>query len=272
MDIVAAIDQAIGCEQCGRPLDDSPSDLWCSEGCQQAWQSARTTPLTGYREPWGGYYPEDYETGRVPRSAAENRVGVSVSAWFSAYHAGIVGVADAFTAMGYSESEAQRLSQRFSERRDASLAPRVLVHDAGTLFTGSVDGWREIGAVAGSVLVDVAASTPGTDVDQRRGLDALREHGADLDVEDVEFLSHHGHEIRTRLSDTIRGVEFTAAFVDEAFVDSLFRASEGMAELAAVVREVDDRQARALEARRNRNTGPRRTPRPPRSINANKAR
>lgn len=37
MDIVSAIDQAVGCHSCGGSLENSVSDLFCSEHCQQAW-------------------------------------------------------------------------------------------------------------------------------------------------------------------------------------------------------------------------------------------
>jgi len=33
-DILAAIDAAVGCQHCGGPLGDSPSDDFCSELCQ----------------------------------------------------------------------------------------------------------------------------------------------------------------------------------------------------------------------------------------------
>jgi hypothetical protein len=36
-DIIDQIDAAAGCQQCGKPLDVSPSTDFCSEGCQRAW-------------------------------------------------------------------------------------------------------------------------------------------------------------------------------------------------------------------------------------------
>lgn len=42
MDIISAIDQATGCQQCGNPLERSVSDDFCGEGCQQAWHAKRT--------------------------------------------------------------------------------------------------------------------------------------------------------------------------------------------------------------------------------------
>lgn len=42
-DIIHLIDEATGCHQCHRPLGDSPSNMFCSEGCQWAWQSARVS-------------------------------------------------------------------------------------------------------------------------------------------------------------------------------------------------------------------------------------
>lgn len=40
-DIIAAIDTAVGCQRCGKPLEASVSDDFCSEGCQQAWHASR---------------------------------------------------------------------------------------------------------------------------------------------------------------------------------------------------------------------------------------
>lgn len=51
-DIFAAIDAAVGCQQCGGPLGDSPSDDFCTAEHQQEWNAARADPLVGYREPW----------------------------------------------------------------------------------------------------------------------------------------------------------------------------------------------------------------------------
>jgi hypothetical protein len=70
MDIIAAIDHATGCQQCGGPLDGSPSDDFCDQDCQAAWSAARTVPLVGYREPWdllSGYdaTPQRWVVGTV---------------------------------------------------------------------------------------------------------------------------------------------------------------------------------------------------------------
>jgi hypothetical protein len=40
-DIIAAIDQAVGCQHCGGSLQRSVSDDFCGEGCQQAWHASR---------------------------------------------------------------------------------------------------------------------------------------------------------------------------------------------------------------------------------------
>lgn len=53
VDILDAIDAAVGCQLCGGPLGNSPSDDFCCQEHQQAWCSARTEPLVGYEEPWG---------------------------------------------------------------------------------------------------------------------------------------------------------------------------------------------------------------------------
>lgn len=58
-DILDVIDAAIGCQQCGRQLGGSPSDDFCSEGCQRAWHAAHTEPLVNRPE---------YEDGRPQRA------------------------------------------------------------------------------------------------------------------------------------------------------------------------------------------------------------
>ncbi len=40
---IAAIDAAVGCQQCGRPLDGSVSDDFHDEECQTAWHAARAS-------------------------------------------------------------------------------------------------------------------------------------------------------------------------------------------------------------------------------------
>ncbi len=40
-DIISAIDQATGCQQCGKLLGRSVSDDFCGEGCQQRWYTIR---------------------------------------------------------------------------------------------------------------------------------------------------------------------------------------------------------------------------------------
>jgi hypothetical protein len=55
---VAAIDEVIGtpgadhsagaCCQCGRSLDGSPSDDFCSENCQQVWRATHRTVVAGH--------------------------------------------------------------------------------------------------------------------------------------------------------------------------------------------------------------------------------
>ncbi len=44
---LAAIDAAVGCQQCARPLDGSVSDDFDSEDCQAAWHAARASRLPG---------------------------------------------------------------------------------------------------------------------------------------------------------------------------------------------------------------------------------
>lgn len=48
-DFIDQLDAAIGCQQCGGPLGDSPSDDFCGEGCQERWHATRPRRLAG---PW----------------------------------------------------------------------------------------------------------------------------------------------------------------------------------------------------------------------------
>lgn len=70
VDILDAIGAAVGCQQCGRPLGDSPSDDFCRQSCQHAWHGARADELVGCREPWDR--PEDFPLGVIPPEAFED--------------------------------------------------------------------------------------------------------------------------------------------------------------------------------------------------------
>jgi hypothetical protein len=80
--IIAAIDAATGCQQCGAPLSASPSGDFCGPACQQAWHSARSNPLEWHVEaghnfrgdamrwsPEGGTREGDLRPEAVPRPA-----------------------------------------------------------------------------------------------------------------------------------------------------------------------------------------------------------
>lgn len=73
-DILDQIDTAIGCQQCGGPLRDSPSDDFCGESCQEAWHAGRSDPIFGYRDPLYdvdlGYRPD----APLPATAARPRL------------------------------------------------------------------------------------------------------------------------------------------------------------------------------------------------------
>jgi hypothetical protein len=47
-DIIAAIDSATGCQQCGKDLSGSVSDDFCSEQCQRAWQAANVARVQSW--------------------------------------------------------------------------------------------------------------------------------------------------------------------------------------------------------------------------------
>lgn len=51
-DFLDRLDEAIGCQQCGRPLGESVSEDFCSIACQTLWHRQHVEPLTTYHEPW----------------------------------------------------------------------------------------------------------------------------------------------------------------------------------------------------------------------------
>jgi hypothetical protein len=64
---LTAIDKAIGCQHCGRALDQSPSPDFCSEDCQQEWHQRRigTAPDERRRSGDEFWYRKLWESGRI---------------------------------------------------------------------------------------------------------------------------------------------------------------------------------------------------------------
>lgn len=74
-DIIAAIDEATGCQQCGKPLERSVSDDFCGEGCQQRWHANRIAPKVQHRPAPEGPRPAFHLVGAtVYRSDGEQWV------------------------------------------------------------------------------------------------------------------------------------------------------------------------------------------------------
>jgi hypothetical protein len=46
-DVVSAIDEVLGCQQCGGPLGESPSGDFCGPGCASAWAAERVGARPG---------------------------------------------------------------------------------------------------------------------------------------------------------------------------------------------------------------------------------
>lgn len=69
VDILAAIDEVLGCQHCGGPLGQSPSVDFCSDDCQRNWHAAGSTDL-----PDADGAPAGAHAGfRLPRSTADLR-------------------------------------------------------------------------------------------------------------------------------------------------------------------------------------------------------
>lgn len=75
-DIIAAIDEATGCQQCGKPLERSVSDDFCGEGCQQAWHAKRVG-MTRLTELSQHAREGDRITAHPPSGAAQSYVFAS---------------------------------------------------------------------------------------------------------------------------------------------------------------------------------------------------
>lgn len=251
MTIIDNIDRALGCHWCEGPLDGSVSDLFCSQDCQEDWHAARTEPLLDYREPddlpqhvWNLVEDEAPET--TPH-ASQPSLGRGVN-FDRVYLDEVVRIRQQpvntgvtwFVTTPAASSSVREMFERF----------RRAVADGGPVYHASVD---QDGHVAWYL-------EPWQQHIAEQLLELRRVNGGTLLP--LPRLSLHVPRRwdHPRLSDSLHAA-LLALEVREAHQRAIER------ERQAVVDVEPSAQARALELRQQRNTGP--TPRrrrPPRHL------
>lgn len=230
MDIIAAIDRATGCHRCGAAaLDNSPSDDFCSEECQAAWAAGRVALPTGYHE------PHELDPGGVPEGFENYR-----RRWLL----GFDGASDSPPVL------------------HTAAAGRIYVADVDTQFEAIAgDDWREIGTTpSGMVFTNTTPTVAAPALLERMtagtiNAEAMRTHLAPIEAQ-FEAL---GRSLQPLAEMTFEAAQVNWDVIRRYYVDEPEQPSAPDA--------AADLRARALELRRNRNTGPTRQNRPPRAIN-----
>lgn len=313
-DFIDQLDAAIGCQQCGRPLGNSPSNDFCGEVCQEHWHVARAAYLPADEEPW-----ELGPSGVIAAEALHHSAAVTAAAVES-----------------------------------SAFPQRWFIGDVGQTYEFDADGWRPLGTIDAAAAAALShhsrpvGVTPdgevvGRDGDQLRSVDhvvvqpdtrqfreSLRRAGGGLNESHiiptgervrsleraVERLARQAGVSVEQASASIPMVPFgwsasiaeVAARAAEAqdrwaaIWGDVFSAVDRLAEDAASPQPgrlggltfecnhvdpnalrlflggtvesepVQDARERALELRRNRNTGPSTSTRAPRSINPRRGR
>lgn len=281
MDILAAIDAAVGCQQCGAKLDESVSDDFCGPSCQADWHAARAEPLTGYREPWDR--PWDF-----PGVGSEAAVSVRWPDHIPSRrgHTPLPSTAPgtAFIDQGNGWEEMGRLRDGFTPTSwivdevhtwpVGRITPADLTASWTITLTTAAVAWR-LPRSTGDLLADWRAlgraeATASTDA--QRAACALRR--ADLTERHTKawagmaaVLSQGAATFAEQLRATWESIaESVQLNFPQRWICGLPLAHEADHTLERDVRE------QALHARRNRNTGPPAHRRPPRRLDAPGAR
>ncbi len=284
-DFIAQLDAAIGCQQCEGPLGDSPSDDFCSAYCQSTWSAARAEALTSYQEPVDlaahvGNQVELYSAETDPSGGGANWVAQVMAAHEREAHA--------------------RCEARI---RAASSPPS----DAVVAAVFWYDAYRRRHVVG--IAPERGTSDVVVRADIRQFRDALQRdlermgHAAELPENWVtrfagvtltdwqgEVLRHHARRYQAQLGCTmaafapvaeqLRAAAQTAAEVGQAWVNAWNSSASPILpldDLRQQPRSIDEvlqenRRERALQLRRNRNTGPSAASRAPRTINPRRGR
>lgn len=263
MDILAAIDAAVGCQQCGGTLDGSVSDDFCSQDCQQDWTAQHAEPLVGYQEPW--HRPWDF-----PGVGTEAAVSVQWPTHIPSRRGHLplpsAMPGTAFIDRGNGWEEMGRLRDGLTpttwiiDETHTWASPRQMASVEFRLprSTGDLHAdWRALARAETAATTDAqraACALRRTDLTQRH-MKAWTEMTSVLAQGFTEF----GERIRATWESMARSIEVNFPQRWICGVDSAQQVDHYMDQ---------DVRERALQARRNRNTGPPARQRAPRRIDA----
>ncbi len=275
MDILAAIDAAVGCQQCGGKLDESVSDDFCGQECQEDWAAQHAEPLTDYFEPWDR--PWDFPGVGTEAAVSGRAQSVQAHRYARGGHLPLPSTVPgtAFIDRGNGWEEMGRLRDGFTistERR--GLTPTSWIIDethtwASSRQLASVEfrlprstgdlhaDWRALARAETAASTDAqraACALRRTDLTQRH-MKAWTEMTSVLAQGFTEF----GERIRATWESMARSIEVNFPQRWICGVDSAQQVDHYMDQ---------DVRERALHARRNRNTGPLARQRAPRRIDA----
>lgn len=299
-DFIAELDAAIGCQQCGGPLGDSPSADFCNDDCQQVWAAARAQALSSYIEPvdhpaharnlvelhspetcvtcsdgYTHHFTQDFVWDQVRARALENRqrdlqVIEELRQRNPMARTEFAAIVD-HEATRVANAWYGRFPQRF-----------MLGVDPGGDVVGQLPDGRvgRVGHVVAQVDVQRfdeslrntvrqmgrAAELPEDWIEQFAGVTL-----ADWQVEALQNQAQRHHEIVVRMRPVLDEV---AQFM-RGFVDGVREAADALrpfAEALAPPKPPVDARGRALWLRQHRNTGPAVSARAPRAINPRRGR
>jgi hypothetical protein len=269
-DILAAIDAAVGCQHCGGPLGDSPSDDFCSAAHQQAWHAARADELIGYREPWDR--PWDFPGAGTDEY--QPRAGRGL-------HLGRLRADDVFVADRGGEWVALSTAASFGAEPDGGVIGSTYVGAirVNSMFVGSVRvSWPEMEFRLPPETADLArdremarraAAVATTDAQRaavRLRMESLAQRQAEYHRQAMAALLPTIEDMSERL----RQFGELLAVGLRALTDGFAKYIDGFRQAGMVSEQPPDDP---MAPRRNRNTGPAHGPqRPPRRIDARGAR
>lgn len=271
MDILDRIDAAVGCQQCGGELGDSPSDDFCSEVCQRTWRTEHHAEvLVGYREPW--QRPEDFPgVGTEAHDTSGERggfgFGYAAGGWLSP---AVVEEVYGWTMLADSFAPARRLylntwvaptpapGQWCAGEACTEIISRGRTRCPACDLAHRQANWR-LPRQTGYLVGDIRACNRARDAattDAQRAAVRLRTEQL------VERSREHWRQFRDAFEGAVRSIGEAA---QQCFRD--VRAAMGVPEPPERTGdEQRDRMAEALAAQRNRNTGPPSRQRAPRTI------
>lgn len=245
-DIINLIDQATGCQldSCGRSLGASPSGDFCSPACQQAWHEEHCDLFPGYTSAERG---DGLGTLRI-RATRASYTPVGGSLLFRGGRPGFVGVAPegspeptAWVPLHPNCQPTRPAREQWTGELPAGMSLLRGVHaELGQCLRIESGGRGPEDVVVVDVDVFGVLVTPATDPLASQ-VNRLRANAAEIAL--------------------VSGTTFAEAL--RCLVAGLRWAGEAAVAVASMP---TDPRTRALEARRNRNTGPARRNRPPRTI------